>query len=322
MPYGERVFSQGACLLTDGTTTLDSVRQALEANDFEVVKQAPAAADWQFGGPTFIVSYLPEVNGYVAVDVVNRPWPDSMGDPKSDSTTFGAWSMGNFGPYAFPGGLDRAAQQSWTWPEGRNAAKQHRGFIRFRMGYSFGAKDDDPIMPEDYDSLSEMIFLSEMVLSMSDLPGVICHFNPNGEVLRDLGSFHQIWMQCAEQEKIPLLLWMNVRYFHLNDQLIFMDSVGNAQLDIPDVEAIVRKGDYDPNDIDYYLRNVTHYLLGLDRDLKTGEEIDGPGESNLSWTMESLKEAGHPPPRRVLRLYPKALRKEVQAGFAALKRQS
>ena len=72
---------------------------------------------------------------------------------------------------------------------------------------------------------------------------------------------------------------------------------------------------YDPSNVDYYLRNVTHYLLGLGRSLKTGEEIDGPGESNLSWTMEVLDQGVVPPPRRVLRLFPKAIRAAVRQAL-------
>ena len=99
------LFTQGVCLLTDGRTTVEDIRSALEAKDFEIVKQAPPQKDWRFGGPTLVVAYLPEDNGYAAVDVVNQLWPDTMGDPKSDSKTFAAWMMGHFGPFAFRGGL-------------------------------------------------------------------------------------------------------------------------------------------------------------------------------------------------------------------------
>src|SRR5262245_343350 len=106
MPKG--FFSQGVCLLTDGQTVLEDIRSALEERDFEIVKEAPAQKDWQFGGPAFVVAYLPKVNGFASVDVINQAWPDAMGDPKSDTQTFAAWSMGFFGPFAFPGGLARA----------------------------------------------------------------------------------------------------------------------------------------------------------------------------------------------------------------------
>lgn len=67
---------------------------------------------------------------------------------------------------------------------------------------------------------------------------------------------------------------------------------------------------------------MTHYLLDLDHEIKTGDAIDGPGESNLSWTAEVLDEATSEPPRRVLRLYPKSNRKEVRAALAAIARSS
>src|SRR5207253_1105490 len=121
-------FSQGVCLLTDGQTALEDVRAVLEEREFEIVKEAPPQKDWRFGGPTLVVTYMPDVNGYAAVDVVNQPWPDTMGDPKSDSKTFAAWSMGHFGPFAFPGGLARAGEHSWAWEAGRTIAARHRGF--------------------------------------------------------------------------------------------------------------------------------------------------------------------------------------------------
>ena len=40
------LFTQGVCLLTDGQPTIEDIRCALEENDFEIVKQALAAA-WQ-----------------------------------------------------------------------------------------------------------------------------------------------------------------------------------------------------------------------------------------------------------------------------------
>lgn len=98
-----------------------------------------------------------------------------------------------------------------------------------------------------------------------------------------------------------------------------MDTVGNAQLDARDVEAVFPFAEYDPADIDYYLRNVTHYLLGLDREVKSGDEIDGPGESNLSWTMEVLDQGLVDPPRKVLRLWPKSSSTAVQAALSSVR---
>jgi len=314
------LFTQGFCMLTDGTTTIEDIRAALEAKDFYIVKQAAPQKDWRFGGPTLVIEYDSDVNGYIAVDVVNERWPDTMGDPKTDSMTFAAWSMGHFGPLTFPGGLERAAQHSWTWQEGKTIAKRHRGFIRLRLSYGFGAKGSDPIMPQDYDPLVELVVLNTLVLPLFKVPGVLCYFNPNGEVLRDRATFREYYKGCNEQEKTPIALWSNVRFFNINDRIGLMDTVGNGQLDLQDVEAVFPKAKYEPEVIDYYLRNVSLYLLGLDRSMQSGEEIDGPGETNLSWMTEVLKEGASPPPRRVLRLYPKALESEVRRLSAGAKR--
>lgn len=313
-------FTQGVSLLTDGQVTMDGLKSALRQAGFEIVKESPAQENWAFGGATLIVPFLPEVNGYVAVDVVNQPWPDSMGDPESDSTIFAAWSMGHFGPFAFPGSLARAQEHAWAWPPAQTISKGHEGFIRLRMSYIFGARKDLPVMPAEYDPIAEMMFLSQVALALLKAPGVKCYFNPNGEVLRDDASFREVWEPCTEQQNLPLSLWANIRFFNLSETLGFMETVGNAQFEIRDVEAVFPFADYDPDDVDYYLRNVTHYLLGLEREMKSGEAIDGPGESNLSWTMEVLDQGMMDPPRRVLRLYPKSSAKAVQKALSTVGR--
>lgn len=318
MPKG--FFSQAACLLTDGRTTLDNIRGALRQHRLEVAKETPASATWQFGGPSFIVPFRPAVNGYAAVDLVGHTWPDSMGDPRNDVDTFGAWSMGYFGPFAFPGNLQRAQQHAWAWEPGRTVPNTHHGFIRIRIGYVFGGNPDAPVLPKDYDALAELAFLNEIVLALLKTNGVLCYFNPNGEVLCDHATFHEVWDGCRVENKIPFQLWSNVRFFNLTDKLGFMDTVGNAQLDIPDIEVLFPKAAYDPGTIDYYMRNVTHYLREIHpRAIASGESIDGPDETNLSWTAEVIEDPIVTPPRRALRLYPKAESKRISRSLAAIK---
>jgi hypothetical protein len=48
--------------------------------------------------------------------------------------------------------------------------------------------------------------------------------------------------------------------------------------------------------------------------------IDGPGETDLSWTIEVLDEGIVEPPRPVLRLYPKSSRAAVRASLASIGR--
>jgi hypothetical protein len=312
------IFTQGVCVLTDGRTTVGDVKSALQDHEFAVVRETPGSDEWCFGGPGVVVPYLPEVNGYAAVDVVSQPWPDTMGDPKSAPMVFGAWSMGQFGPLAFPGNLARARQHAWSCQAADGIAQGHRGFVRVRISYAFGGKEDAPLLPQNYNPAAEMQFLSRTVLALLTARGALCYFNPNGEMLCDRPTFQHTWDACDRQRLPPLPLWMNIRFFHLNAELGFMDTVGNGQLEVRDVEAIYPKDRYSPSDVDGYLRNVTQYLLGLGREIQTGEAIDGPGESNLTWTVDALDQGCVAPPRRVLRLHPKAIRDQVRGALQAV----
>jgi len=267
-------FTQGFALLTNGQTTIEDIRQALSDADFEIAREGPTSGNWQFGGDALLIPFRPEVNGYLLVDVVDQPWPDSMGgkDTESDAMTLGAWSMGFFGPFAYPGGLERARQHSWAWAEGRQAGLNHHGFIRLKMSYILGAGDKDvKVLPKEYDPLEELMFLSQVTLALFETPGVLCYFNPSGEVLRDAAGFRAAWEACRAQKKVPLPLWVNVRFFNLTESLFLMDTVGNGQLDLQDMEALFPKSSHDPGDVDFYLRNITHYLQKLRRGLKSGE---------------------------------------------------
>jgi hypothetical protein len=297
------MFSQGLSVLTSAPVSLDEMQAALVA--FSVLGRPKMDGPWQFSGPTLIIDFRTEANGKVAVDFVNRAWPDSMGDPKKDPTTFGAWGMGQFGPHTFPGNLERAGQHSWNWEPGKTIAKKHTGFIRVRSSYCFGAKDDTPVLPENYDPLAEMEFLTSLAKALLEMPQALCYFNPGGEVLRDAESFAQILDFSSENDLVPLPAWMNVRFFKLNAEWFCMDTVGNQQLDMPDIEAIFTTAEHEPGQIDNYLRNVTLYLLQAGADvLKEGEAIDGPNERNLTWRVQIPEQPLSPAPRPVLRLFP------------------
>lgn len=174
------------------------------------------------------------------------------------------------------------------------------------MTYAGGLAANAPVVPKDCDPLAELTFLTRLVIAVGSVPGAICYFNPNGEVLRDFAGLKSVVDACFQQKKQPILLWSNVRLFRLSPQFGFMDTVGNEQLNVSDVEVAYPTADYRPADIDYYMRNVTHYLLDTGRELTSGESIDGPGEQGLSWIIKVPGEPLVSPPRRVLRLFPKA----------------
>src|SRR5579872_4990300 len=106
MPKG--FFTQGVCVLSDRPASLSDIEPALEG--FDIHSRKDASESWAIGGPALVVAYRAESNGFVAVDTVDHCWPDHMGDPKNEPTLFGAWLLRHFGPYAYPGSLQRAAQ--------------------------------------------------------------------------------------------------------------------------------------------------------------------------------------------------------------------
>lgn len=297
MPGG--IYTQTVCLLLRDEVTLAHLKPILE--QYTIRKEVRASDNWGFGGPTYVIDYRPDVNGYVAVDVVNRPWPDSMGDPKEDPEIFGAWSMSSFGPATFPGGLHRAMQQSWIWPEGKTVPMQHQGFLRVRSSYAFGADGNTPIRPEDYDAEQDLEFVTKVARSLLALPQALCYFNPGGEVLRSRELTEECLEFSAENSLPALSLWSNVRLFNISPEFSLMDTVGNQQLDLPDIEAVFSR-DYDCGDIDDFLRNLTYFLLSEGEVLKDKHTVDGP--RNIRWQAHHFENSLVDPPRRVICFLP------------------
>jgi len=209
------MFTAGACVLFERPVALDKIVDVLTG--FNVVKRIDESEHWEFRGPSLLIAFRPKVNGYVSVDTVDRAWPDDMGDPTTEHTVFGAWSMGHFGPFTFPGSFTRAAQHSWGWPEGKTIPERHSAFVRIRASYVFGAADSDLLFPADYDAVVELAFITDVAQAIMKLPGALCYFNPNGESLRSLASVKESLAFAAEMKVPPLDVYCNVRLFNVDD---------------------------------------------------------------------------------------------------------
>ena len=92
------------------------------------------------------------------------------------------------------------------------------------------------------------------------------------------------------------------RLYDLVGGWALMDTVGNAQLGLPDVEACFRPGAYDCGEVDHYLRNVSLFLLRRGGVIADGDTLDGPG--GVRWRARGHENGLADPPRRVLRLTP------------------
>jgi hypothetical protein len=290
------LYTQGIAILTERAIGLDELQALLPDHPF--LRTIEAQEEWALGGPTAVIAYQPEVNGLLLIDTVDHPWPDSMGDPKTDPMVFGAWAMGQFGPFAFPNGLERATQQAWAWREAKHTVLNHRAFLRLRISYVLGAGPDAKILPPAYDPRHELEFLVPVAQRLLAHPAVIAYFNPNGEVVATGKAVTDSLSYHREHNLPPLELWSNVRLFNVTPEWMAMDTVGAAQLDLADHEAVFPKGSHSASDIAKFLRNTTLYVLSKGPTIRHNDTIDGPGGSR--WQAKYFAEPLSVPPREVI----------------------
>jgi hypothetical protein len=297
------MYTQCVCVLLTQAPELSAVESAV--SNFEVVARKEHSDNWVFSGPSLILPYRPEVNGYIQIDVVNRPWPDHMGDSKREPELLAAWGMACFGPFAYPGGLQRAMQHSYSWADGKTRPNEHQAFIRVRTSYVFGAEQNAPIMPSDYAPLPELRRVTEISQALLSLPGSLCYFNPNGEALHDRTSMGESLTYHNSQNLPPLDVWSNVRIFKLEGgrtAWTMMDTVGLGQLDVDDHEACFESGRYIPDQIVNFLRNASDYVMKHGPVIRDGDTMNGPGKQN--WQARRMNRGLVDPPRHVLRWFP------------------
>jgi hypothetical protein len=298
MPKG--FFTQSASILLSKPTTLDAIVPLL--SEFQIAKRLDKPTAPELSGPSLVFVFRPEVNGYVNVDVRNQKWPDHMGDPQNEPMLFAGWTMGHWGPYTFPGSLQRAEQQLWAWPDGKGIARCHTALIHITSSYVFGGGKDMPIVPHDYDPLTEMQFVTRMVLALLKHPDALAYFNPNGEILADEKVLRKSVNYHAEQQIPPFDIWVNVRVLNPNNGWLIMDTVGMEQLDRPDLEACFPSKAYDLGEVSYFLRNCSLYLLGKGEVIKDKDTMNGPG--NINWQAHHVEKELSAPPRRLIRWFP------------------
>ena len=293
------LFTQTLCVLLRRDIPLDQVAQVLAA--YKPQRQEESSESWEFSGPSLVFDAADLEHGFVVVDVVTHPWPDDMGVDEQESTLFQAWDDGQFGPFTFPGSLERASEQSWSWPEGNSVASQSIGFIRIRLGYRIDQDDSEQQLPEEFDPIAELELLTGICSELLKLPQTICYFNPSGEVLRDRESFSESEALCREHSIPTIDLWSNVRLFRFDEQWAMMDTVGNSQLGLPDIEACFDSDSYPFNNVDQLLRTVSMYLVE-NEEFEEGEEIED--EAGVTWRMSMHDDSLCDPPRAVIRLLP------------------
>ncbi|MBI3724557.1 hypothetical protein HY251_11470 [bacterium] len=295
------LFTQSTCVLLDREGEIGAIERALSSVDGEFLRSEArsTASAWVGKGTQLVLSFLPERSGHVVVDIVNRPWPDGMGDPKKSPTLFAAWGTGQFGPCVFPGGLDRACA-SLSWTEGKPLAAAHKAFVRLRTTYALGAEAGSPALPEGYEPVPELLLLTELAQVLLGIKGAIAYWNPSGESIRSAAQVEEALKRHEADGSLPLELWTNVRSRKGGEGEIVMDTVGMEQLDVCDHEAFFKEGELDPGEVESFLR-----MVSLDALRKTDQSqgaMIGPG--NKPWRPRRLDESRAPPRRKVFRWAP------------------
>ncbi len=300
------LHTQSAVVLFEASPTAEQIDLAL--TPFSIVRHLPGEsadhpAGWMAGRLGVVLSMRRDISGTATVNLFDQRWPDEMGDPKSDPMLFGSWTMGYFGPFTYPGNLERAVQQSVFWDGAAAAAESHRAFVRITTTYVGGASNDAPCLPEGYDALAELEYVTRVAQALLALPGALGYFNPNGEVLRPANQVQELIERHAARGVPPLALWSHVRAFCIEElaPCMIMDSVGMGQLDLVDHEGCFPADKFDPNDVAFFLRNVSEYLRTSGATIRHGDTVNGPG--GIDWRGMHA-EALILPPRSTLRWFP------------------
>lgn len=301
------LFTQGMCVLLRRPVSIAELEERFK--DFQLVGRHESMDD-DDAPQTLVYDYRSELGGHLLVTPSSGVWPDDMGDPDESPERFVAWSLGQFGPLAFPGCLRRACEQSWAWEDGDEKVKTHTAHVRFLISYVLGGDDDPeteddeelPLIPDDYDPLDELTFITRAVTTLLESEDAICYFNPGGEVILDAGGLRRGLNHAWNHEMAPLDMWTNVRLFHADEEWALMDTVGNAQFDLPDLEAIFPSEKFEPGEIESFLRNASFFMLQSEDDVEDGDTADGPGQ--ITWIAMECYDALSDPPRETIRWMP------------------
>jgi hypothetical protein len=288
-------FTQSACVLLEGAVTLEQLTEALRAWG---PKLHDAPEDhWAMGSKPAVIVATGQ-GGRIVVDAVPHPWPDEMGgvDKVHDDDVFAAWSLHMFEPFVWPLALARAIRHRWDEPTAA-AAERHRAFVRIRHLV------DPEMEPGAYDPFSELRSLYEVGRDLlAGLPGAVAIFNPNGEALRGGESIAGLLRRGEEHGVPPYPLWSNIRTLQVEGGWILCDSVGNAQIDLPDVEVCCPASQADASDPAGAVLAATQYMIHKGDVFSDGDTADF--STTETWRAVRFEKTVTAPPRPVICFFP------------------
>ena len=308
------LFTQAVMVVLSRVPSEDELTQALLLACPTEARPTQAGRNWCEGDSLLVVPFKPEKNGYLLVDIVQRPWPDALEDMTEEPDVPVAWQAGHFGPLSYGGCLTQAALQSWKWKSGRRIQEKHVAFLRIRLTYLLGiptsGKDSSLALTAIVNPLDELQFLTQISGALLTLRGALCLFFPAGEALRDAAFVEERLHVHRGGGPLPIEVWTNVR-FQLVDSSgswAIMDTVGMAQMDRPDVEAAFpqdKQERFSPPEVEAFLRNQTLRLLDNPDAFAKPVGLSGPG--GVLWRSSPTTTGFSGPPRKTIRFLPRTL---------------
>lgn len=276
----EAACTQAIALLTRRPLELAEVTQQLTSSGFVCHQAEGTAPD---GSPQLQIRGTFQGNGdEIVVDVLADRWPETLLTPA-------AW-----GPCTTSDSLARAVQHSPCWEEAAQKVEQHQGVVllRFFEGATLPQSRDEHVL--------RFLALLKLAIALSALPEVSVYFCPGGEVLLPLEFVGDVLHTSQMVGMPPFDLLANLRLSWLDERWIIFETIGNQQIDLPDLEVYADSQGKDLNEIASWLRRWSwqHFQPALA--LQEGTIVEGP--SGAKFQVVLANDPLLPPRRSVVRL--------------------
>ncbi len=292
-------YTQCIALFVDRRVSINDIAKKL--SDFQVVESNPVAKDWLHCGPSITIQFPAVSEGFVVIDTIDQTWPDGDDDSNPALELSHAWETNQFGLHSRPGSLARTREQLELLDEKSDSFEETVSCIRIRLAYRIEASQPDDLLSQDIDVQSEVSFLTSVAIALASLEGVIAFFNPSGEVLVDRATFEDNVRVCLDNDVPLIFLWTNVRLFRIDDSWAMMDTVGNGQFDLPDLEACFDFEQHESVRVSDFLWTVS-LLINENPEMEHAEAIED--DEGLLWHLRPFDESLCDPQRFILRLIP------------------
>lgn len=273
--------TQTVALLTKRPLTIDAVESHLKSNGIECYLEDTTKSDGT--ACKVLRTGTPGQGPGVWVSVHDTRWPEVI-EP----------NLQTWGKHSFSGGLKRAVQFQVNWQDAAKAVEEHRALVLVQRFPS----PDDQASPAEH--LTHAVDVAKLSLAIAGMSEVVAYFCPGGEVLLPIVMLDEILPASKLTGIPPLDLFANLRLSWLDDRWVIFETIGNAQLGMPDIEVYADSQQHDLNEIAAWLRRWSLQQFQAEKALHDRSVTGGPGDA--SFDVVYADDALLAPKRAVVRL--------------------